>query len=809
MRAKPVFIKDYDGKGNFQAGFTPGSIPFEAGDAVSVTVTAGTFYRMYVNGEIAAHGPARAAEGYLRADNIDVSRFIKDGENHIAFEVVHYGEPFGPYSNDVSRVGALLIAELKKREKDGSETVVAATSDDWKAIRLTQRVRHAERVSHCRENAENYYIDPEYTLWRTEPELCREKAAVTECPYTVIDRGMPLPDLSVSRGGSVTEFGAADFFPDRKVSVDWFCANSPDYFKETMERPVLDYRRTEEIAAPSRMRFEPDSKGGIRISGIGPDETAYAGYDTGSLHLGFITAEVETAAPCVLDVVHLESRNFFDLKEEVTGGANPVTRLHLPGGKTKFTCFEPACVRYIRFYVRPEGDYSEKEGAFCGRIGKNTPEIRISAPEIVNFTTPDTRIGSFECSDDGINRLYDAARLTLRLNTLDIFMDCPERERGGWLCDSLWTARAFNMMMGNASVERAFIENFLLTKPEDTWHAFFPESYPGLKGDFKACPGLLTWSFWLMIELPEYVRRTGDKDFALRRKARIDEFVKGSLSLRGESGLLENMPWLFIDWSLSNDFCRPISTAANALYARMLIDLGELYGEKEWIRTGKEIRTILRTVLTGSDEKPEDTGGFLPDALEFKDGTLRKCGNYSESAQYTIVWSGLFRRGEMPRYIWGLVHTTGPDRESECDTRLGKAGLFIGLCIRLDMLSVLGEYELMYKELQAIYLPQLREGPGTLWETQTVVNTSRCHGFSSHAGVLLMRDILGLGEPDEVNKTVKIDPHPCGLRWARGVVNTSDGLISFSWKREYGGELKTVLTLPEGWSANYFGGQRQ
>ena len=848
--ARAIFVRGYDGCGNYRAGFLT-EAKLSAGDNIKVAICAGTFYRLYVNGEIAAHGPARAAEGYLRADVIDVSRFIREGRNCFAFEVSHYGEPFGPYSNDVSRVKALLMAEIYRcKEVDGANggargisggccdadtnsnspieaaaaaaagaavpnaslevEIIDATSASWKAIELDEAVRHAERISHCREAAENYYIDPRYEAWRTDPALCDKQSEEVDCPYTIIERGMALPPLTRRCTGRIVEFGEAQLNFAKKVENDWFCGNSPEYFKAEMERPVLDYRRTEEISARpgAKIKFAgdrdssikiPDSA--IKITDIRPDSTAFLHYDLGQLYVGFISITVNTASPCVLDIVHLESYSFFDNKEEVTGGANPVTRLHLPAGTTKFTSFEPACVRYLKLYLRPEGDYSQKDGNYCGKIDVNTPEITINSPEVIEYTAPDTQKGSFQCSNDDINRLYEAARRTLRLNTLDIFMDCPERERGGWLCDSLWTARAFRMMMGDASVERAFIENFLLTDPEAMWHAFFPESYPGLKGDFKACPGLLTWSFWLMIELPEYVRRTGDGAFAEKYRKRVEKFVDGSLGLRGESGLLENLPWIFIDWSMSNEYCRPISTAANALYARMLIDLGQLYGNGQWTALGEEIRGILRKTLAGSSEKPMDIHGFFPDALEFKDGQLIKRGNYSESAQYTMIWSGLFTKEELPRYIWRLVHTTGPDREFECDTRLGKAGLFIGLCIRLDMLAVLGEYEKMYSELQAVYFPNLREGPGTLWETQDVLNTSRCHGFSSHAGVLLTRDILGLGEPDEVNKTIKVNPHPCGLRWARGTVNTSDGLISLSWKQVNGGEPEMILTLPDGWKA--------
>lgn len=93
----------------------------------------------------------------------------------------------------------------------------------------------------------------------------------------------------------------------------------------------------------------------------------------------------------------------------------------------------------------------------------------------------------------------------------------------------------------------SFIENFLLTKTEDMWKGFFPEVYPGNKDNYRGMAGITTWSFWLMLELCEYVERTGDTEFAMLYRNRVNDFVNGSLTLIGPSGLLENMPHVFID----------------------------------------------------------------------------------------------------------------------------------------------------------------------------------------------------------------------------------------------------------------------
>ena len=91
-------------------------------------------------------------------------------------------------------------------------------------------------------------------------------------------------------------------------------------------------------------------------------------------------------------------------------------------------------------------------------------------------------------------------------------MDCPQRERGGWLCDSQFTAHGAWQLFGDLSVEKDFIENFMLTDPDVMWHSFFPEVYPSSKKD-DADPGIANWSFWLLTELADYYERSGDEEF--------------------------------------------------------------------------------------------------------------------------------------------------------------------------------------------------------------------------------------------------------------------------------------------------------
>ena len=79
------------------------------------------------------------------------------------------------------------------------------------------------------------------------------------------------------------------------------------------------------------------------------------------------------------------------------------------------------------------------------------------------YADPESGRRQFAASDERLNRLFAAGRETFRQNALDIFMDCPSRERAGWLCDSFFTARvAQRPVPATPRVEQNFLENFLL-----------------------------------------------------------------------------------------------------------------------------------------------------------------------------------------------------------------------------------------------------------------------------------------------------------------------------------------------------------
>ena len=94
---------------------------------------------------------------------------------------------------------------------------------------------------------------------------------------------------------------------------------------------------------------------------------------------------------------------------------------------------------------------------------------------------------------------------------------------------------------------------------------------------------------------------------------------------------------------------------------------------------------------------------------------------------------------------------------------------------------------------------RLRGDLGTLWEFDKP-NHSCCHGFASHAAVLLVRDVLGVKRIDPVARTVAFEP-PAGspLGFCEAALPTDDGEIEVGWRRRADGTVERRVRLPAGW----------
>ena len=772
-KAKAVWLPHTEKECSQFAGFICKlSLPEETG--VRMKIAARSYYRLFVNGEMKAGGPARAAKYHCRVDELEL---ILPQYCYLAVEVAAYSK-IEQYSNDCTMESGLFAAEIM----DEKGQILSATGDEcWTCEELSYRRAKVETMSHCRGIIEYYDLKPDSFAWRErqlseKPVVLAEKVTFQErrAPYPAYERkvfqgpqmfyDVRIPEKDAKQG-------------ERKVTQLASLVNPKWYGSIPKENQFLEELCREKDAAFTGTYEIEGSRKNRQLTVEPGDHPAAVLWKLPESEVGFLDFSVTVEKKSVIDVLNSDVLT----REGELCGNTYVTRYQLAPGHYHLTTFEPKLVRYVKIIVRSEG------------------KAEFLVPELIVDTYPDSREADFSCSDGDLNRIYEASRKTLRLNTLDIFMDCPERERGGWLCDSYFTAKGAWQMFGDLSVEKDFLENFMQTDAKECWKGFFPEVYPGTHGNSDEI-GIRNWSFWLALELCDYYGRSGDQTFIDACRNRIEQFVEGVLSLRGESGLLENTGTLFVDWSLSNEpyAIGPISIPVNCLAVCMLEKLAGVYHCAVWKKAAEEMREIIEELNSHSGSLFAGKGdGAVFDA---KTGKLQRGSCRTESGVALEIWSGFHQKEE--DYRREFVERMGSFPMYRPDPNVGKANLFIGLMVRFDALARMEKVDTLIREWKDLYLEELFNGAGTLFEG--IADQSGCHGLNGYVGAMMTNLVLGLGSPMQSSRTVVIAPHPGELSWAMGSALCEDGRIYLQWAADpEKHELAMKLYLPDRWTAEY------
>ena len=103
QKARPVWGANLARVYNQHLGFgTEVDVPKSS--ILTIAVAARSYYRIYINGKMCAHGPARAAKGYCRVDEQQVQ---VSGRVRIAVEVMAYSKDVN-YCKDCTMEPGLL-----------------------------------------------------------------------------------------------------------------------------------------------------------------------------------------------------------------------------------------------------------------------------------------------------------------------------------------------------------------------------------------------------------------------------------------------------------------------------------------------------------------------------------------------------------------------------------------------------------------------------------------------------------------------------------------------------------------------------
>lgn len=690
-KAVPVWEKGKEKEINYNLVFR--TIVSKSNNAI-VALSASNMYQMFVNGIMVAEGPARAGHGYYRVDEIDVSTHLTNKENIVTIYVNGY------YIKNfyLIRQLAFLCAEVIA---DGK--VIAATGcNGFEAKYHSDRVRKVTKYSAQRTFTEVYRYDNTYKDFETLPDADFEPVELVETDAKrFIERCVPYPSYNVCDAKKVLSKGLVEFAdePVNPLRCDYIT------FEDDPERG-FGFFEVELVSSDEvdKCIFKPQNITDENPDNLCLSSNSYAVYQFECEKTGFLKFDIKAE----------EDAEIIFCFDEVADGCD----VNYKRSKS--------CQNVIVWFLKA-GNYSivtnEPYSLSCAKIiNKSAGTINIKRLSIVEFAF-NIDVPELNSGNKNLDKIYASAVETFKQNTVDIYMDCPSRERAGWLCDSYFTARVEKELTGKSLVEKNYLENFIIADGfNDIDPRMFAMCYPS---DSRTGNFIPNWAMWFVLELEEYLERTGDRVFADSAKAKLYGLVEYFQEFENSDGLLEKLDkWVFIEWSKANGFVQDVNYPSNMLYARMLRTMGRLYDES-FIKKAEKIEKVIK-------EQSYFDGFFHDHAIRKEDGTLEVVKeDITETCQYYAFYMGVATKEEYPKLWNTLLYEFGANRvEKGLWKEIHPANAFIGYYLRLDLLAKENEKEKVLKDIEGFFLG-MAEKTGTLWEHNKP--TASCnHGFASH-----------------------------------------------------------------------------
>ena len=399
---------------------------------VVISAAASCAFVLMVNGVYVAHGPARCCHGFFRVDEYDISKYLTKDLNRVTLRVVSYNLHSYSYLNQPG----FLCAEISVGEE-----IVAATGDSgFKAYPVTERVQKVQRYSFQRTFVEtyrlasgafDYEVNPNTTATPVEVEpaaaghfLCRD------IPYSDDEDVYP---VSVIHRGSLTYSDKESYYNGREVSIinERYLAykeEEQEYSSHIEIGKIDPFGQTDVSESPKTISLAADTYADIEF----PCNTT-----------GIYEFDLETETDGELFILFDEILLDGQVKPYRMGLSGVITVI-AKAGKYHLECAMPHTMKYARI------------------MAKGAP-MTIKGLHLHHIAFPQSAItATYAEGDETMQAIYDAAIETYRANSVDIYMDCPSRERAGWLCDSFFTSRVEHTLTGKSLLERAFLQNFIL-----------------------------------------------------------------------------------------------------------------------------------------------------------------------------------------------------------------------------------------------------------------------------------------------------------------------------------------------------------
>ncbi len=427
--------------------------------------------------------------------------------------------------------------------------------------------------------------------------------------------------------------------------------------------------------------------------------------------------------------------------------------------------------RDFEFPVPPYSDISFNESGFrfakIELLSKNTT-VNIKAITATSIYRDIPYLGTFSCSNETINKIYEVAAYTCHLNMQQYIWDGIKRDRLVWVGDMHPEMLTVRTVFGAHSIIEKSLRFMRESTPLPSW-----------------MNGMPTYSLWWLHILYDWYLYTGDNKFLDENKEYALKLIEIMCGLINSDGS-DNLPSYFIDWPCNGK--KAGISGSRALLAMSLTsaeklavifnneELSRLCAEKKVCLTSTKAKTYgakqVAAMYSLADwmDKDEAADEILKDGAEgfstFMSFYLLKAASCKDM---TATLSAL------EEYYGGMLNMGATTFWEDFNIK------WLNNACSIDCIPEKGKSDI-HADNGAFCYKGLRH--------------SLCHGWSSAPTAFLAEEVLGIKILESGCRKIEIKPKLGNLRFAKGTYPTPFGIISVECTKD--GETVSInYSAPE------------
>ena len=707
-----------------------------------IHISADNRYRLFVNGQPVAFGPARSDLRHWNFETIDIATQLKTGVNTLAAVVWNFGN-LNPQAQMSYRTGFIAQGNTK------TESIIN-TGSEWKVFKNESYKPLIPVLPNYIDVGPGEYVDGEKYPWNWE--------------RTDFDDSHWVNAQNICKGR-----------PKGKWSgPEWDLVPRDIPMMEETEQRFQAIRHVIGIQTPT------DFISGKQTLVIPANTAVSILFDQGVETVAYPELLVSSGQGAEIELIYAEG--LFN-KDWTKGNRNETEGKFAAGitdrfkvGSTSNEFFRPLWFRTFR-YVQMN-------------IQTQQQPLIIRDFKSIFTAYPFQQTGSFKCNDDRLNKIWETGWRTLRLCSNETHYDCPYYEQLQYVGDTRIQGLISAYVSNDDRLIRKAIQLFDYSRMhEGLTNSRYPSRDVQIISPFSLFWINMVHDYWMLKNDPDFV-----KQFLFGTENILHWYTE---KINHKTNMLGKTPyWNFVDWPdewawsfETNSGGVPqngaeggssILTFQLAYTLNNAAEFFEYYGKTADAKRYRELAKRLNkaTVASCWDNEKQRVA----------DSPYKNV--FSQHANIMAILAG----ADLPvdKKLWL--------KEVANDSTLIQATIYYKFYLFMAMKKA-GLSD-MYIEMIKPWNEMLDNGLTTFSERLDPTR-SDCHAWSASPTYDLLATVCGIEPAEPGFKSVLIRPNLANLEWVEGSIPHPKGMISVSFRQTKQGTVSGKIILPEGIYGKY------